>query len=292
MTRTVYRVRDADGVLVAEHVRIDRPDGGKDVIWCRPGHAARAGLAGLGTAGLPLYGSEHLGALDVGETLLVTEGEKAAEACWTLGYAAVGTVTGASGTPGEDALCVLLPFDVVTWEDFDEPGAAHMARVARALVRLGGGARRLRWGREKGDDAADFLMRGERPDLLELLVRGADPWAFEAEAGRRAPRPSYERRADGRVDEARSHLLQVVIEKLGPHRRRVGRSLFWPCPFHDERSPSFKVDLSEPFFRCFGCGAKGDVFTFLQRMEGLAFKDAIDELAPARLLGPIPRIGA
>ena len=85
---------------------------------------------------------------------------------------------------------------------------------------------------------------------------------------------------------ARSHLLTVVEQKLGPPKRRDGRSAFWSCPFHaGDREPSFKVDLKEPFYRCFGCEARGDVFTFLRDMEGQDFKDTLSLLAPPRLLG-------
>jgi DNA primase len=189
-------------------------------------------------------------------------------------------VTGASGTPGEDALSPLLPFDVVLWPDHDEPGEQHMTRVAATLLRLGGRARRLAWGTKKGDDAADFWDRGGKADTLKLLIQAATPYRLEGPAPNVAVRPSYEHHDDARVETARSHLLQVVEEKLGPPKRRMGRSLFWACPFHAEATPSFKVDTREPFYRCFGCSARGDVFTFLRAMEGVAFKDALRELAP------------
>jgi DNA primase len=99
-------------------------------------------------------------------------------------------------------------------------------------------------------------------------------------------RPVYDRHDDTRVTTARSHLVEVVEAKLGPAKRKDSRSLFWPCPFHaGDRDPSFKVDLKEPFYRCFGCEARGDVFTFLREIEGRDFKDALRELAPPKLLG-------
>lgn len=284
MTRTVYEIRDMLGETVAEHVRVDLPWGKKLVSWRVPGCDPRDGLMGLSTVDLPLYGSERIPSFTIGQTVLLCEGEKATEALWSAGIDALGTVTGAGTTPGEDALAPLLPFDVVSWEDYDDDGQAHMGRCAGQLRRLGGDMRRLIWAgaRDKGDDAADFLARGGTSVAVELMLFDARRWPVEAAPAPRPIRPAYDRHDnDDRVESARSHLAQVVEEKLGPAKRRMGRSLFWPCPFHADRSPSFKVDLREPFFRCFGCGARGDVFTFLRSFEGIAFKDVLQDLAPA-----------
>lgn len=284
--RTVYGIKDTTGELIAEHVRVIWPDGSKRMYWQIPGCDPRDGLMGLSTPDLPLYGSERLAGIEIGRELVVCEGEKATEALWSLGIDAVGTVTGAGSTPGEDALSVLLPFDVVGWADHDETGEKHMERVAARLIRLGGRARRLTWGTDKGDDAADFLERGGTRGTADLLIQAASPYRMETIQERTRRAVGYERdESADRVETARSHLLRVVEEKLGPPKRRMGRSMFWPCPFHSDVTPSFKVDLREPFFRCFGCDAKGDVFEFLQRIEGLAFKDALYELVPPRLLG-------
>ena len=61
--------------------------------------------------------------------------------------------------------------------------------------------------------------------------------------------------------------------------QKSGASLKGRCPFHDEKSPSFYVHPHRGFFKCFGCDAKGDVFGFLMRMEGLGFGDAARRLA-------------
>ncbi|MEO0326669.1 MAG: CHC2 zinc finger domain-containing protein [Myxococcota bacterium] len=61
--------------------------------------------------------------------------------------------------------------------------------------------------------------------------------------------------------------------------QKSGASLKGRCPFHDEKSPSFYVHPHRGFFKCFGCDAKGDVFSFLMRMEGLGFGDAARRLA-------------
>ncbi|WP_316347521.1 DNA primase [Desulfuromonas acetoxidans] len=51
------------------------------------------------------------------------------------------------------------------------------------------------------------------------------------------------------------------------------------CPFHSEKTPSFNVNSSRQIFHCFGCGVGGNVFSFLMRMEGLAFPQAVKRLA-------------
>lgn len=290
MTRTVYQIRDMLGETIAEHVKVMQPGGGKSMFWRVPGMPCN-GLMGMSTPDLPLYGSERIPEFQVGQTVLLCEGEGATEACWALGFDALGTVTGAGATPGEDALSVLLAFDIVTWEDYDDAGNAHMHRSAGGLIRLGGGARRLIWAGaiEKGDDAADFLARGGQAVAVELMIRAALPWAVETVPDRAPLRPVY-RESDDRVETARAHLLRVVEERLGPPKTVRQGTPWWCCPFHGDRSPSFKVDTREPFYRCFGCDAKGDVFTFLRELDGVGFKDALSELAPAVGLGGIPRL--
>lgn len=126
-----YEIRFPDGTLAALHVRVDKPDG-KTFYW-KQADGTR-GLNGTPIADLPLFGSEHIGATG---TVVVTEGEKASLAVREAGYAAVGTVTGASSTPGDEALMVLTGHDVVLWPDADEVGAAHMQRIAARLATLG-----------------------------------------------------------------------------------------------------------------------------------------------------------
>jgi DNA primase len=62
--------------------------------------------------------------------------------------------------------------------------------------------------------------------------------------------------------------------------RRAGvRRLQGLCPFHDERTPSFGIDPVEKLYHCFGCGAGGDVFSFVMETEGLDFAGALETLA-------------
>ncbi len=61
--------------------------------------------------------------------------------------------------------------------------------------------------------------------------------------------------------------------------RKRGNDLVGLCPFHSEKTPSFHVHPDRGFFKCFGCGAGGDVISFAQKFENLPFGDAVRMLA-------------
>jgi len=61
--------------------------------------------------------------------------------------------------------------------------------------------------------------------------------------------------------------------------KKIGRSLKGLCPFHSEKTPSFIVSPERGIAYCFGCNKGGDVFTFMQEMEGVDFNDALKILA-------------
>lgn len=61
--------------------------------------------------------------------------------------------------------------------------------------------------------------------------------------------------------------------------KRAGANHKGLCPFHIEKSPSFNVNSQKQIFRCFGCGKSGDVFTFLQEIEGQNFNEVVRDLA-------------
>jgi hypothetical protein len=63
--------------------------------------------------------------------------------------------------------------------------------------------------------------------------------------------------------------------------RRVGTKQVGLCPFHQERTPSFSVDADKQLWYCFGCGTGGDVFTFLEKVEGDRFPGALKRLSEA-----------
>src|SRR6185295_18749055 len=51
------------------------------------------------------------------------------------------------------------------------------------------------------------------------------------------------------------------------------------CPFHGEKTPSFSVHATRQFYHCFGCGASGDVFSFVQKVENVSFPEAVRVVA-------------
>lgn len=61
--------------------------------------------------------------------------------------------------------------------------------------------------------------------------------------------------------------------------KQNGNRLTAPCPFHQESKPSFSVDPEKGFFYCFGCQASGDIFDFYSRINGLEFRECLEELA-------------
>ena len=72
--------------------------------------------------------------------------------------------------------------------------------------------------------------------------------------------------------------IATIIEPYVELRSR-GRDLWGLCPFHNEKSPSFKVDSEKGFFKCFGCDAKGDGITFIMHRLGFSYQDAVIYLA-------------
>src|SRR3989344_5579776 len=81
--------------------------------------------------------------------------------------------------------------------------------------------------------------------------------------------------------------VQKIKERLGIEEiassyiklERAGANLKARCPFHNEKTPSFFVSPTRGSYYCFGCGASGDIFTFVEEFEGLDFKGALKFLA-------------
>lgn len=73
--------------------------------------------------------------------------------------------------------------------------------------------------------------------------------------------------------------IDDVVSSYVSLRNAGGGSMKGLCPFHDEKSPSFHVTPSRGFFHCFGCQEGGDVITFLMKIDGLAFSEAVEHLA-------------
>ncbi len=88
----------------------------------------------------------------------------------------------------------------------------------------------------------------------------------------------------GFLDElkSRTSLAQVVGRKVTWDQRKSnqGKGDLWsPCPFHQEKTASFHVDDRKGFYYCFGCHAKGDLFSFVRETENVGFMEAVEILA-------------
>ncbi len=81
------------------------------------------------------------------------------------------------------------------------------------------------------------------------------------------------------IDRVRSQfdITDIVGEYV--QLRKRGRNYFGLCPFHSEKTPSFSVAPDKQIFHCFGCGEGGNVFSFLMKIEGYTFVEAVQHLA-------------
>jgi DNA primase len=87
-----------------------------------------------------------------------------------------------------------------------------------------------------------------------------------------------------------------IVDVVGEHvsLKRKGREMVGLCPFHEDHKPSMNVSTTKQIFKCFACGAGGDVLKFIQMREGLTFSQAVERLAeragiqvkPVRRLAP------
>ena len=84
---------------------------------------------------------------------------------------------------------------------------------------------------------------------------------------------------DAVIQEVRERVDIVAV--IGRHLelKKSGRTFKGNCVFHGEKTPSFHVYPEDKHFKCYGCGAYGDVFAFLQKLEGKEFPEVVKELA-------------
>ncbi|HIV34710.1 MAG TPA: DNA primase [Candidatus Blautia intestinigallinarum] len=87
------------------------------------------------------------------------------------------------------------------------------------------------------------------------------------------------RYSDDIIEEVRmkNDIVEVISQYVKLQRR--GSSYFGLCPFHNEKSPSFSVSPAKQMYYCFGCGAGGNVFTFIMEYENFTFVEALQYLA-------------
>lgn len=99
----------------------------------------------------------------------------------------------------------------------------------------------------------------------------------------------FDQAAISRVQQA-SDIVEVVGEHLNLVKK--GREMVGLCPFHEDHRPSLYVNPTKQIFKCFACGAGGDVFKFLQMRENLTFPQAVERLAHRAGIQLMPRASA
>ena len=84
---------------------------------------------------------------------------------------------------------------------------------------------------------------------------------------------------DSSVEDVKAAADMVSVVSARTQLRKAGARYLGRCPFHEERTPSFSVNPTDKLYYCFGCGAKGDLITFVRETEQLDFAGAIEWLA-------------
>ena len=94
------------------------------------------------------------------------------------------------------------------------------------------------------------------------------------------------------IQQLKAHAdIALVIENFVPLKRSGNGRYLGVCPFHDDRSPSMNVNPSLGIYKCFACGAGGDVFKFVQEHEKMDFKGAVEWVANFTGFA-LPQLGA
>src|ERR687892_2197294 len=75
----------------------------------------------------------------------------------------------------------------------------------------------------------------------------------------------------------RTDIVDLVSQYVA--LKKAGRAFSGLCPFHSEKTASFSVDPAKQVYYCFGCGAGGNAFHFLERIESVTFPEAVERLA-------------
>lgn len=81
------------------------------------------------------------------------------------------------------------------------------------------------------------------------------------------------------IEEIRTQINIVDVVGQYVQLKKSGKNYFGLCPFHEERSPSFSVAEDKQIYHCFGCGKGGNVFSFIQEIDGLNFPEAVKKIA-------------
>jgi DNA primase len=211
--------------------------------------------------------------------VIICEGEFDRLVLEANGFDAV-TSTGGAGTFKEEWAEVFTEiFEVYICFDRDEAGRKGALRVAQMIAH----AKIVELPPDVGDggDGTDFFVRlGRSSGDFERLLSEARPGP---------PVPLAALGPAGTYDDAhstqREHIERIkravpIAQVVGAYveLRGSGITLVGLCPFHEDHTPSFTIYPETETFHCYGCGAHGDALTFLQKVEHLSFRQALDVL--------------
>lgn len=127
----------------------------------------------------------------------------------------------------------------------------------------------------KGPDSRSAISLDLQESAFLHPIRRAIP----AHSDVRFPYIKPMRYGEGLLEDIRRRTDLVALVGRRVKLVRKGRMMWGCCPFHQEKSPSFKVENERRLYKCFGCGKGGDCFRWLIETEGLSFPEAVEKLA-------------
>ncbi len=193
------------------------------------------------------------------------------------------TSTGGAGTFRHEWAEAIEPIpEVYICFDRDPAGRKGELRVARMIPH----AKLVELPPEVGEggDVTDFFVRLEKNrGEFERLLSEAEPAPQEASPQKTvAAGHSTDTALRERIECAKSSVPIEAIIGAYVELRQSGATLVGLCPFHEDHRPSFTVYPETATFHCYGCDAHGDTLTFLQKVEHLSFRQALDVLERLR----------
>jgi DNA primase len=229
-------------------------------------------------ANAELYGWEVL--KEQPSQVIICEGEFDRLVLETNGFQAVTSTGGAGSFRSEWAAEFKSIPHVYVCFDRDDAGRRGALRVARMIPH----AKLVELPQEvdDGGDITDLFVRlGWRREAFERLLDEATPAPPQPEPTR-AIKPAKMHSAITPLGEQVERIKRATpIEKVvGEYLklRTSGNNLVGLCPFHEDHTPSLTVYPANSTFHCYGCGKHGDVIKFVQEIERMSFKQALDTL--------------
>lgn len=180
-------------------------------------------------------------------------------------YIDVWCIPGANTFPAQWAPFARGYDHVYVARDGDEAGRQMCERISSLLPGV------LEVAIPQGEDVCSLcLSRGEHE--FSVLLEEAATYIPQQHSIRRPDRYFHEVGAAGQ--EHKDKLVRIVMRHV--KLKRAGRELIGLCPFHDEKRASFSINPEKGLYKCFGCGAKGDVISYVQNQYGLGFMEAVN----------------